>query len=120
MSSSCSDVIVRNTIAVPQEMGDKTYRVDVPAAGAGCSSTCEITVVRTGDHTAALLEGAGCSGEELQCRASIDLGMSSTQSVLEIPMDERENRSHTLIVTDREPGDFGGFDVTFVCRVACA
>lgn len=116
MSSSCSNVQLRNTVAIPETMNDKTFKIDVPSAGLGCFGGCDIRISSTGALSAALLDGEDCSGEELQCVQ----GMGVDGTTISVDMDETEPRSHTLIVTDRDTFDFDGFSLRMECFLACA
>ncbi len=117
MSSSCSTVEVRNGVNIKQELNDKTYLVSVPSAGKGCFGSCDITVGSSGAFSVALLEGSDCSGAEEQCLQGAEAPGSTT---LQVSMDETEITTHTLIVTDRNPLDGGGFTVEMQCSLACA
>lgn len=114
MSSSCSSVEIRNGVNLAQEMNDKTFQIDVPKAPTGCSGSCDIIINSDGLFSAALLEGADCGGAEEQCKQGI--GSASIQ----ISVDDIEERTQTLIVTDQDTADFGGFTVEMFCGISCA
>tara|TARA_R110002096_G_scaffold433887_5_gene653999 strand:- start:135348 stop:136616 length:1269 start_codon:yes stop_codon:yes gene_type:complete len=115
MSSSCSSVDISNGVNIQQEMNDKTYQVEIEKAPLGCSGNCSLTITANGQFSAALLEGPNCSGAEEQCM----LGGPGTVS-LSVPVDDSEDKTKTLIVTDQDPTNPDGFTVEMFCAIACA
>jgi hypothetical protein len=115
MSSSCSFVKVRNTINTPEEMGDKTYQFEVPPASTGCFGSCDIQITSGGEFSAAVLEGGDCSGAELSCAQSTSGNLN-----VSVDMEEGVTKTHTLLITDRDTFDFGGFTLRMDCIQACA
>ncbi len=115
MSSSCSSIELRNGINIKQELNDKTFLVNIPKLSLGCFGSCDITVSSNGGFSAAILEGDNCGGVEEQCEQG---GPGPT--ILSVPMDEASETTRTLIVTDRDTSDSGGFSLEMRCFVACA
>ncbi len=115
MSSSCSSIELRNGINIKQELNDKTFLVNIPKLSLGCFGSCDITVSSNGGFSAAIFEGDNCGGVEEQCEQG---GPGPT--ILSVPMDEASETTRTLIVTDRDTSDSGGFSLEMRCFVACA
>jgi len=114
MTTSCSFPEIRNGVNIPQELGDKTYKVAIPSAGLGCFGGCDIQINSGSLFSAALLEGGDCSGAELECSEA------DSFILLNVGMDETETQERTLIITNRDPIGADTLTVSMSCQIACA